>query len=134
MAVQFICLARVEGMPLNERINEQYIAEMFNRKVTIKVATFIEQETTKKATTAGRRAKKVWNRHSGKTYRYRNTGELGRAVRKVKYGKGYIVDDGTRANYSSGYHGMYWLVEKQGERDVKNILNASKKYTEALKM
>lgn len=119
---------------MNERIDSKAVASFFEKKVTMKVSTFVEQETTKKATTAGRRAKKVWNRHSGKTYRYTNTGQLGQNIRKIRNGDGYKVDAGTRANYSNGYHGLYFLVEKQGERDVKNILNASKKYTEALKV
>lgn len=110
------------------------IANFFQGEVTEKVADFIELDTQKRAKTAGRRAKLVKNRHSAKTYRYSNTGELGNAIRKVKNGKGYIVDAGTRASYSSGYHGMYFLVEKQGERDADNILKASKKYTEALKL
>ena len=119
---------------LNDKINIQGVAELFNAKVTEKVANFVEIETEKKAQTAGRRRKLVRNRRTGKVYRYSNTGELGRAIRKVKQGKKFIVDDGTRANYSSGYHGMYWLVEKKGEADVKSILKASTKYTEALKI
>ncbi|WP_441768820.1 hypothetical protein, partial [Klebsiella pneumoniae] len=48
--------------------------------------------------------------------------------------EGYKVDAGTRGNYTHGYHGLYFLVERQGERDVRNTLNATKKYAEALKV
>ena len=119
---------------MSNGIDVKSIANFFQNEVTEKVANFIELDTEKRARSAGRRAKLVKNRHSAKTYRYSNTGQLANAIRKVKNGKGYIVDAGTRADYSSGYHGMYFLVEKQGERDADNILKASKKYTEALKL
>lgn len=134
MAVRFIFLVRVEEMPLNKKIDVKDVASLFEKKVNTKVSEFVKITTEKKAVSAGRRAKKVWNRHSGKTYRYRNTGQLGSNIRKIRNGEGYKIDAGTRANYTNGYHGLYFLVEKQGERDIKNILSASKKYAEALKL
>lgn len=115
-------------------INVTSVGDRYKQLVGSKVAEFIEVQTKSRAQTAGRRAKLVRSRRGRKVYRYRNTGQLARAITKNKEGKGYSVTDGTRANYSSGYHGMYFLVEKRGENDVKQVLKQSKSYTESLKL
>ena len=84
---------------------------------------------------AGRRSGVIKPAHSNKSYRYKNTGQLGRNIKKVKEGNKYVVEDGRRSDYSkNGYHGMYFLVERRGEREVQKVLNDTKKYTENLKL
>lgn len=111
-------------------------SKMFQDQVTEKMADWFEAELKAKAQTAARRPRLI--RSHGHTYnyaRYQNTGQLARNIRQADRGNKKIVDAGTRANYSgTGYHGMYFLVEKQGERDVKNTLNKGAKYANALKL
>ena len=103
--------------------------------MTKESAEFIEIQTKAYAIQAGGRKRKINPAHSRKTYRYANTGQLGRNIKKVKEGKKYVVEDGRRSNYSDGtYHGMYFLVEKRGEREVQKVLRDAKKYTENLKL
>lgn len=84
---------------------------------------------------AGRRQRKIKPAHSRKTYRYANTGQLGRNIKKLKRVDRYYVDAGTRANYSkNGYHGMYFLVEKRGEKEVQRALKDTEAYTRNLKL
>lgn len=114
--------------------NPSGIARSFGLEITERIGTFVEVETAKRATTAGRRSKVVKNVFTQKRYRYRNTGELGRNIKLTKTKEGYTVDAGTRANYSSGYHGFYFLATKQGQKDVKNILTQTERYTKTLKL
>lgn len=115
-------------------INVSSVANNYKNQVNTKLADFVETQIKAKAQTAGRRAKLVRSRHGRKTYRYRNTGQLARAITKRRGIDGYTVTDGSRSNYSSGYHGMYFLVEKRGENDVKQVLKQSKSYVESLKL
>ncbi|ARQ94822.1 virion structural protein [Lactococcus phage PLgW-1] len=121
-------------MPLSKELDVKSVSSFFEKEVTMKVSDFVQRDVQKRAVRAGRRPKRVWNRHSGKTYRYTNTGQLGRNIKKIRSGEGYKIDAGTRGNYTHGYHGLYFLVERQGERDVRSTLNATKKYAEALKV
>ncbi|WP_075620523.1 hypothetical protein [Brucella sp. CMUL 015] len=114
-------------------IDVNSVSKLFKDQVTSKVAEYIEIQTKAAAQAAGRRRKISRNR-SGKRYVYRNTGQLASNIRKVKTGDGYTIDAGTRSNYTSGYHGMYFLVEKRGENDVKKILKGSKAYVDTLKL
>lgn len=109
--------------------------KQFQRDVSSKVAEFVEVQTRAYAIQAGGRKRKIKPAHSRKTYRYANTGQLGRNIKKLKKGDRYFVDAGTRADYSkNGYHGMYFLVEKRGEREVEKVLRDTKKYTQNLKL
>lgn len=121
-------------MATNKSLDIRSIAKQFKSEVTKEVADFIEIQTKVSAATAGRRRKLVRSR-SGKIYRYSNTGQLAKNIKKIKDGDGYKISDGSRSNYSDhSYHGMYYLVEKRGERDIKKILKDSKSYTESLKL
>ena len=76
---------------------------------------------------------KMCIRDSTYTYaRYQNTGELSRNLKQVKKGDKVVVDAGTRAKYTSGYHGMYFLVEKKGMEDVKTTLKKGANYANCL--
>ncbi|MFS9669203.1 hypothetical protein, partial [Klebsiella pneumoniae] len=56
-------------------------------------------------------------------------------IRIFNEGKGKQVADGVRADYSDGsYHGMYFLVEKAGERDIKNVMKNGQKFVEGLRL
>lgn len=112
------------------------IAEGFKERIQQKVGDFVLAETKAKAGIAARRTRVIRSHGHKYTYaRYSNTGQLARNTRLSKKGEGLVVDAGTRANYSgTGYHGLYFLREKQGERDVKAILKKSEKYTSALKL
>lgn len=117
-------------------LNVEAIAKQFQDMVTDKVSNHIEAEIKQKASAAARRRRII--RSHGKTYtygRYQNTGQLARNIKTSVKGKGKVVDAGSRANYSgTGYHGLYFLKEKQGVKDVKNVLNRSKKFVESLKL
>ena len=63
-----------------------------------------------------------------------NTGELASNIKISSNGKGKKVSDGTRANYSKGYHGMYFLVTKKGTRAVKKILKDAEMYATTIKL
>ena len=45
-----------------------------------------------------------------------------------------VVNAGTRASYTSGYHGMYFLVEKKGMQDVKTTLKKGANYANSMKL
>ena len=109
------------------------IARSFEQDITEKAAEFAEIQLKNFAQQAASRSKKVISR-SGKSYRYRNTGELAKAINILKQGDKLIVNDGTRGNYSDGYHGMYFLVEKKGISNVNKTLKDLKSYTESLKL
>ena len=118
-----------------EEINAKGIAKLFNDDITEQVAQFFETEMKLKAQVARNRTKIIKSHGHRYTYaKYQNTGQLARNIKVLKKGNKRIVQDGTRADYTSGYHGMYFLVEKAGERDVKAVLNKGKKFTEALKL
>ncbi len=121
-------------MGTTKGIDVNGIAKEFKGKVAQEVAKFVAIETKTVATRAGNRAKLVKGRYGRKTYRYSNTGQLGRAIASRQKGKGFVVSDGGRAFYTKGYHGMYFLVEKRGEREIKKILADTKRYTESLKL
>ena len=112
------------------------IAKSFKEEVTEKTADFFKLTLKQKATTASRRTKII--RAHGKTYiypKYQNTGQLARNIVVTKDGDKRIVNDGTRAGYSDGsYHGMYFLVEKAGERDVKNTIKKGQEFVTGLKL
>ena len=112
------------------------IAKSFQNQVTNRLADWFEAELTVKAQNAARRPRIIKSHGHRYSYsRYQNTGQLARNIRQLKRNDKVIVDAGTRANYTgTGYHGMYFLVEKQGERDVKTTLKKGAKYTESLKL
>lgn len=97
-------------------------------------ASFVEVTTKSYALKAAGRKRKISPRHSKKTYRYSNTGQLARNIKKIQEGKKYVVNAGSRANYTNGYHGMYFLVEKRGGNEVKRLLKDTKRFTESLKL
>ena len=118
-------------------IDTKGISKEINQKVTQETALWFEKAFRTKARTASRRTAFVRGAN-GKKYSYskwQNTGQLATNIRITKNGEQKIVNDGTRANYSNGsYHGMYFLVEKAGERDVKNVLRQGTKFVEGLKL
>ena len=118
-------------------IDTKGISKEINQKVTQETALWFEKAFRTKARTASRRTAFVRGAN-GKKYSYskwQNTGQLATNIRITKNGEQKIVNDGTRANYSNGsYHGMYFLVEKAGERDVKNVLRQGAKFVEGLKL
>lgn len=117
-------------------LNTKGIARLFSDDITEEVAQFFMRETRQKALVASRRTKVI--RSHGKSYtyaRYQNTGKLARNIKVTRDGDKRIVEDGTRADYGDGsYHGLYFLAEKAGERDVKTVLKRGKTFTEALKL
>lgn len=109
------------------------IANEYSNEVTNKVSDYIETQVKAQAMKAG--AKSKIQRSHGHTYRYKNTGELARNIKAKKDDDGHwSVSDGTRADYSKGYHGMYFLVEKAGEREIARILKEAKSFTEKTKL
>lgn len=117
-------------------IDSKAIAKQFNDEVTQKMAEYFETQLKSEALTASRR-KLVFRGRNGKRYtysKYRNTGELASNIKITNNGRGKKVSDGTRANYSSGYHGMYFLVTKKGTRAIKKILKDAEMYATTLKL
>ena len=111
-------------MGIKKGIVERAVAKEFGDAVTQKMAEYFETQLKSEALTASRR-KLVFRGRNGKRYtysKYRNTGQLASNIKITNNGKGKKVSDGTRANYSKGYHGMYFLVTKKGTRAVKKIL------------
>lgn len=117
-------------------IDVKTVAKSFGNNVTQKLSEFFETQLKSEAQTASRR-RLVFRAH-GKTYsygKYKNTGQLASNIRITRNGDNKAkVSDGTRANYSKGYHGMYFLVEKKGENAVKRILKNAEAYTRGLKL
>lgn len=117
-------------------IDTKAIASQFQDEVTMKLAEFFEVQLKSEALTASRR-KLVFRGRNGKRYtysKYRNTGQLASNIKISSNGKGKKVSDGTRANYSKGYHGMYFLVTKKGTRTIKKILKDAQMYANTLKL
>ena len=114
------------------------IAKLFKNEIEKDTAEFFKKAVTTKARTAQRRPSFVRGAN-GKKYQYakwQNTGQLANNIKIVSSsGKGRTVTDGTRANYSDGsYHGMYFLVEKRGEQDIKNVMKQGEKFVKGLKL
>ena len=113
------------------------IAKLFKQEIEKDTAEFFKKAVTTKARTAQRRPSFVRGAN-GKKYKYakwQNTGQLANNIKIVSSGKGRTVTDGTRANYSDGsYHGMYFLVIKRGEQDVKNVMKQGEKFVRGLKL
>lgn len=117
-------------------IDAKVIASQFQDDVTMKMAEYFETQLKSEALTASRR-KLVFRGRNGKRYtysKYRNTGELASNIKISSNGKGKKVSDGTRANYSKGYHGMYFLVTKRGTRAIKKILKDAEMYATTIKL
>lgn len=118
-------------------IDNRGIARLFKENIEKDTAEFFKKSTATKAKTAQRRPAFVRGAN-GKKYQYskwQNTGELARNIRVFDEGKGKKVADGTRADYSDGtYHGMYFLVEKRGEQDIKNVMKQGEKFVKGLKL
>lgn len=117
-------------------IDSKAIAKQFNDEVTQKMAEYFETQLKGEALIASRR-KLVFRGRNGKRYtysKYRNTGQLASNIKISPNGKGKKVSDGTRANYSKGYHGMYFLVTKKGTRAIKKILKDAQMYASTLKL
>ena len=116
-------------------LNTSIIAKEMQTKVTERMGDWCEAEFKAKANAASRRTRLI--RSHGHTYtyaRYQNTGELSRNVKQGKKGDEVVVDAGTRANYTSGYHGMYFLVEKKGMEDVKTTLKKDTNDANSMKL
>ena len=123
-------------MGIKKGIVERAVAKEFGDAVTQKMAEFFEVQLKSEALTASRR-KLVFRGRNGKRYtysKYRNTGQLASNIKISSNGKGKRVSDGTRANYSKGYHGMYFLVTKKGTRAIKKILKDAQMYASTLKL
>lgn len=117
-------------------IDTKAIANQFSDEVTQKMAEYFETQLKSEALTASRR-KLVFRGRNGKRYtysKYRNTGQLASNIKITNNGKGKKVSDGTRANYSKGYHGMYFLVTKKGTRAIKKILKDAQMYATTIKL
>ena len=117
-------------------IASKAIASQFQDEVTQKMAEVFEVQLKSEALTASRR-KLVFRGRNGKRYtysKYRNTGQLASNIKITNNGKGKKVSDGTRADYSKGYHGMYFLVTKKGTRAIKKILKNAEMYASTLKL
>ena len=116
-------------------LNTASIAKEMQTKVTERMGDWFEAEFKARATAASRRTRLI--RSHGHTYtysRYQNTGELSRNLKQVKKGDKVVVNAGTRASYTSGYHGMYFLVEKKGIQDVKTTLKKGSNYANSMKL
>ena len=117
-------------------IDTKAIAKQFNDEVTQKMAEYFETQLKSEALIASRR-KLVFRGRNGKRYtysKYSNTGQLASNIKITNNGKGKKVSDGTRADYSKGYHGMYFLVTKKGTRAIKKILKDAQMYATTLKL
>lgn len=122
-------------MGVKQGISEKAIAKEFGDNVTQKMAEFFITQLKVEAQKASKR--QLVFKARGKTYsysKYKNTGQLASNIKITKNGDRAIVSDGTRANYSSGYHGMYFLVEKKGENAIKKILKDAQAYASNLKL
>ena len=116
-------------------LNTSTIAKEMQTKVTERMGDWFEAEFKAKANAASRRTRLI--RSHGHTYtyaRYQNTGQLSSNLKQVKKGDKIVVNAGTRANYTSGYHGMYFLVEKKGMQDVKTTLKKGANYANSMKL
>ena len=123
-------------MGIKKGIVERAVAKEFGDAVTQKMAEYFETQLKSEALTASRR-KLVFRGRNGKRYtysKYRNTGQLASNIKISSNGKGKKVSDGTRANYSKGYHGMYFLVTKKGTRAIKKILKDAEMYATTIKL
>ncbi len=123
-------------MGIKKGIVERAVAKEFGDAVTQKMAEYFETQLKSEALIASRR-KLVFRGRNGKRYtysKYRNTGQLASNIKISPNGKGKKVTDGTRANYSKGYHGMYFLVTKKGTRAIKKILKDAEMYASTLKL
>ena len=112
------------------------MAKEFGDAVTQKMAEYFETQLKSEALIASRR-KLVFRGRNGKRYtysKYRNTGQLASNIKITNNGKGKKVSDGTRADYSKGYHGMYFLVTKKGTRAIKKILKDAQMYATTIKL
>ena len=101
----------------------------------LKTKELTEAEFKAKANSASRRTRLI--RSHGHTYtysRYQNTGQLSANLKQIKKGDKIIIDAGTRANYTSGYHGMYFLRNKKGMQDVKTTLKKGANYANSMKL
>ena len=101
---------------MNKDLDIRAIGEQFNERVTGRMADWFEAELKAKANTAGRRTRIIRSHGHSYTYsKYQNTGQLGRNIKQYDRGKGAkVVDAGRRSDYTgTGYHGMYFLVEKK---------------------
>lgn len=118
------------------QLNVDSIAKQIQDEVTDKMSLFFKAEVNARAKTAARRTKVIRSHGHRYTYsKYQNTGQLAANIKVIKNGSGKSVTDGSRANYSDGsYHGLYFLVTKKGQSDVKSVLRKGKKYAETLKL
>ena len=111
------------------------ISRELQTKITEKSAEFIERELKQKARTASRRTKIIRSHGHQYTYsKWQNTGQLANNIRITKAGEKRIVNDGTRAGYTSGYHGLYFLKEKKGLSEVKSVLKRSSDFVQGMKL
>ena len=118
-----------------DSIDTASVAKEIQMQVTERMGEWFEAEFKAKANAASRRTRLI--RSHGHTYtysKYQNTGQLSRALKQVKNGDKIIIDAGTRANYTSGYHGMYFLRVKKGMQEVKTTLKKGANYANSMKL
>lgn len=116
-------------------IDTASIAKEMQMKVTERMGDWFEAEFKAKANAASRRTRLIRSYGHSYTYsKYQNTGQLSRNLKQVKKGDKIVVNAGSRANYTSGYHGMYFLVEKKGMQDVKTTLRKGANYANSMKL
>lgn len=117
------------------QIDTANVAKEMQMQVTERMADWFEAEFKAKANSASRRARIIRSHGHSYTYaKYSNTGQLSRALKQVKKGDRIIVNAGTRANYTSGYHGMYFLRVKKGMQEVKSTLKKGANYANSMKL
>ena len=118
-------------------IDTTSIAKEMQSKVTERMGDWFEAEFKAKANSASRRTRLIRSHGHSYTYsKYQNTGQLGRNIKQYDRGKGAkVVDAGRRSDYTgTGYHGMYFLVEKKGMQDVKTTLKKGANYANSMKL
>lgn len=116
-------------------IDTASVAKEMQTKVTERMGDWFEAEFKAKANAASRRTRIIRSHGHNYTYsKYQNTGQLSRNLKQVKKGDKIVVNAGTRANYTSGYHGMYFLRTKKGMQDVKTTLKKGANYANSMKL
>ena len=116
-------------------LNTSSIAKEMQTKVTERMGDWFEAEFKAKANSASRRTRLI--RSHGHTYtyaRYQNTGQLSGSLKQVKKGDKVVINAGTRANYTSGYHCMYFFRNKKCMKDLKSTFKKGANYANSMKL
>ncbi|WP_054639841.1 hypothetical protein [Lactococcus fujiensis] len=110
--------------------------EYFRKQIENKASEFVYNQLKLSANRASSRKRRFRGRN-GKyivTRNIRTRGNFRITLKKYKTTNGTTIDAGTRSNYSEGYHGMYFLNEKKGIKEVDEILNALPKFIENINL